>query len=787
MRQSINRLKALSATMLCAIALLSCISSCTDTTEYRVNENRFWVDTNSFTFESGASVERFALFSDTYQSELSLSTATNGQSWCTAELLSDSLQISVTDNPSAHARTTVVTLTAQQGARQDIVVTQRAFGLSNDVEVKPNSVTATSFEPGFEPALMIDDDPKTYFNSQFGAISSWPFVLDFYFDDVARVDYITVIARQDGGNGWGAFGKIEIYATTATNSTMTKIDAFDLEQKTKTQSKLMLKNSIVKPKAIEIRVLSALQDRVSAAEVKFFEAGSTFNYRTIFTDGSCSEVKPELTEEDLQKINDGYYKKLALDIFRGNYDRRRIQDYRPYTHPDVMAAVNKTSKYDLKDNVTGMFVENPGEEMVVFMSNTVGQKISLNIRDYQTNKEETFSLEDGLNRITPTIRGLMYIYNHTDDYISLYGDEPGDDERIASKTVRVHFAGGSVNGYFDIRKNSAEDWTEILANARNTEIDIVGKDGHVVWPVDVYRKNNTEMPRQMELIDELIRQQKEFMGLEKYDDLTSRDPKKRRRATNRMFMHIDYSAGAGYSSDYRTAYNEGYNNVFATESGFMSRMWVLGHELGHTNQVRPGVKFAGCTEVTNNIYAMYNQQVFLGEANRLTVDGTNDDDTYETGRKLIIDAEAPWVLPGDNYGRLITKLAPFWQLKLYFVDILGQKDFYHDLFEYYRKTADISQISKGEKYYGALQLDFVLRVCETGKVDLTDFFTKWGMLRTVKASINDYGMRDLYIEKKDIDDIVKKIKAYGYPEPTFDVTELTDENYKQYISTNPEP
>ncbi|MDR0893341.1 MAG: M60 family metallopeptidase [Mediterranea sp.] len=718
--------------------------------------------------------------------DIALSTSTGGSAWCTPEIAEDSLQISVADNPNARPRTTVVTLLTQQGQRQDITITQKAFGLSSDVEMAVSRVTATSFEPGYEPETLVDGNSATYFNSQFGAITQWPFKLDFFFEEATRVDYITILPRQDSGNGWGALGRVAIYAATASNSKLTKVDSVDLGLKTKALAKITLKTPITKPTQIEFRIYSGLQDRVSAAEVKFYQASSTFDFRKIFTDGSCSEIKPELTEADLQKITDGYYKRLALAIFNGTYDRKwRIQDYRPYTHPDMMAAVNKTSKYDLKDNATGMFVETPGEELIVFVANKDGQQLHLNIRDYQTNKEETFSLEDGLNRITPSIRGLMYIYNHTNEYIPLY-DEDADPAKLAAKTVRVHFASGAVNGYFDVRKHTEADWKEILANAKYTEIDVLGKDGHVVWPVEVYRQNNTEMPLQINMIDMLIRQQKEFMGLYYYEGRSkkpnSTTPSDHRLATNRMFMHIDYAAGAGYSSDYRTGYNTGYNNVFATVDGFKKRLWVLGHELGHSNQVRPGVKFAGCTEVTNNIYAMYNQQQILGEANRLDVDGVNDDDTYETGRTLIIeDKNAAWVLPGDNYGRLITKMAPFWQLKLYLVDIMKQEHFYHDLFEHFRTTADLSSIQLAEKYYGALQLDFVRQVCWTAKMDLTEFFTMWGFLRPVKATINDYGSKYLEITDQDIQKLVSDIKAWNYPEPEFDVTTLTDQNYREHI------
>ena len=52
-------------------------------------------------------------------------------------------------------------------------------------------------------------------------------------------------------------------------------------------------------------------------------------------------------------------------MYNNEYQREfRIANYKAYPHPDIDAAVNKTAKYSLLDNPTGIFVT-AGENLVV--------------------------------------------------------------------------------------------------------------------------------------------------------------------------------------------------------------------------------------------------------------------------------------------------------------------------------------------------------------------------------------------------------------------------------------
>lgn len=106
------------------------------------------------------------------------------------------------------------------------------------------------------------------------------------------------------------------------------------------------------------------------------------------------------------------------------------------------------------------------------------------------------------------------------------------------------------------------------------------------------------------------------------------------------------------------------------------------------NQVRPGFRWVGTVEITNNLCALYNQEQVFGRAKRL-------DNEYAAAVKRFIEDKKVWSERDNNtniYDNVMLKLVPMWQLKLYFVDILGREDFYKDLYEYYR-TKDYSKFA----------------------------------------------------------------------------------------------
>lgn len=666
-------------------------------------------------------------------------------------------------------------------AKGDVMNEKASFEdvpFASDKLLTVKNVSSTSEENGLEASMMIDGDMKTYFNSKFGEIKNWPFIITFEFEGNEQLDYLVHSSRQDDGNGWGAIGKFELWAATAQKPELTKIGDYDFKGRPYSSSIISFKEPLKNVTKVELRVNSAYMNRVSCAEIEFYtHTKANDDILKLFTDKTCSELKKKVKKKDIEKLDNPMIKQMALALYEGTYDKEfRVQEYRPYQHPNIKAAINRTNTYSLRDNATGIFVDNTDDYLILFVGDNNAENPSLEICNLKpTIHSESHPLKPGINIIKPKQTGLIYIHNHTDEDIPLH---PEDKSILKEKTIKIHFLTGKVNGYFDRTKHDDKFWKEIIEGKKYgiaEDIDVIGNYAHIVWSLNDYRKFNTDIVKQIEYFDNAIYGQLDFMGFVKYN----------KEFNNRSFIHVNYDIRQGvgaYATNYRTAYNfNGYANVFCTEKFFKERIWVVGHEVGHTNQVRPGMRWAGTVEITNNLCALYNQEQVWGRAIRI------DGEYGPAVQKFVKEKKIAWgerENPKNIYDNVMLKLVPMWQLKLYFVDILGQKDFYKDIFEYCR-TKDYQEfMSSKEEINGLLQLDFMRQACIKGERNLIEFFEDWGMLVPTHFSSPDYyGKTELIITKKQVEEFKKEIEAYNFKKPNIGIPlyELTDANHKEYI------
>jgi len=150
---------------------------------------------------------------------------------------------------------------------------------------------------------------------------------------------------------------------------------------------------------------------------------------------------------------------------------------------------------------------------------------------------------------------------------------------------------------------------------------------------------------------------------------------------------------------------------------------------------------------------------------------------YQGATSLIVDGKRPHCLPGIANITRETQLVPFWQLKLYMIDVLGKTDFYHKLYEYFRTHESPSD--KGENQ-GMNQLDFVRQVCDISGLNMLDFFEKWGFLYPVKTTLNDYGNKAFEITEEQIELLKEEINGKGYEMPHPNVHQITEINLDDY-------
>ena len=519
------------------------------------------------------------------------------------------------------------------------------------------------------------------------------------------------------------------------------------------------------------------------------------DYSKFFTDASCSKLKSGVTKAQIETIPQKQMREMALALLDGNYDTEfRVADYRPYQNPAIMAAKNKTSKYSLRDNPTGIYVDK-GDDMYIYLSNVYeGAQISINIQGLSEGygNQQSILLSEGLNRVVAPIAGLVYIFNHVDDDIPLLLETDEAKAAAAAKTVKVHFVSGKVNGYFDIQKGDTQDkWEAMLKNAQYPDIDVLGKYSHLTWCVDQFKGNNvssnkgiiTDIVRTVENCDKLVYLEQEFLGLVKYKKMFN----------NRMHLCLDYQASSPNASDYRTVYSKGtsYAEPFCNPDKFAERLWGPAHEVGHCNQTRPGLKWAGMTEVTNNLTAVYVQTSFGRPSILSTANGVNSSlkdendklvngnykNLYEASLDFIVNKNRAHCLPNVSSIVRETQLTPFWQLKLYMIDALGKTDFYHDLYEYFRTNKSPSEQGKNP---GLDQLDFIRQVCRISGLNMLDFFEKWGFLKNVDTTLNDYGSKRFTVSKTQIEELQEEINKAGYATPAPDVYKITDDTWQNY-------
>lgn len=608
----------------------------------------------------------------------------------------------------------------------------------DDIKVPVSSASASSYQPGGEIEKSFDGDYSTIYHSNWGNSASdyFPITLDYHFIEQESIDYMVYHPRTSGANG--NFKEVEIWATTESNPSFMKIVDFDF-MGSGSATKVVFDEPLLNPTAIRFIVNSGSGDGqgfASCAEMEFYRFNTeNFNPLSIFTDNTCSELKPGVSLKDIEEISSNLYRNIALYMFMGTYpDEFRIQEYKAWPHPDAWAKENKTSTLSLLDNPTGISVSR-NEDLVVFVGETEGYPISLKIQNLDLpggdgyNNASFYPLSPGLNKLKVRNDGLAYLFYHTPDYQS-------------APSIKVHFATGKVNGYYDSQKHEKSDWTRLLNEAGDKYFDVLGEYAHLTFPTqDFIKYASSNGPELIEAYDDLVRLEADFMGLMKYN----------RPTVNRAYFHVMYHSYM-YATSYRTAYNSGTTETILSLSKLKSEPWGPAHEMGHTFQTRPGFLWRGMTEVTNNVHSMYVQTQWGNDSRIESEDMGRFNNRYE---KAYYSSFVHNTLhPGEE--DVFCKLVSLWQLQLYFSNVLGETDVYKDLYEKVR-------ISPNKATAGEQQLEFVKMMCDITKTDLTDFFYKWGYLSPYDEIIDDYGAGRFFITQNQIDEVISEIKLKNYP------------------------
>lgn len=624
--------------------------------------------------------------------------------------------------------------------------------LKSDVRIQVKSGKASSYQRGDGIEKSFDGDGAVIYHSSWGD-TKFPVTLEYQLAKNNQVDYLIYHPRTDGENG--RFGAFELWVSTRRNPEFYKVGDYDFN-KSAMPSVISFKETIRQPLAFRFIVKSGGSGFVSCAEMEFFCKNEDRGYpESVFTDATCSGLKPGVTVNEVAKIRNPFYKSLAeqllVDTVCADY---RVQYYEAYPPIEETARKLKTSTYNSFENPTGIYFTE-GEEVAVLVGDTQGQPVSLRVHSFEEDgADQTYLLFPGTNRLKMKGRGLGYFNFYTSDYA-----------RVAP--VKTHIIGGQVNGYFDKAQHDNKDWEKILANAVCNIMDIKGDYVNMAYRVSSLRKHCPKKMRELvDIYDRVVDIQHELMGLKKYNI----------RPKNHMFAREVQGGlfadgwGAGFAWDCM--------GELANPDNISGGLWCLAHELGHVNQIRPGLKWVSTTEVTNNIFSVWTRYLLDPKYRNLEHERVNDGDNNQVlggrfnaylnygivrGEQWLCQRGQDRMSDYENGGDHFVKLCPLWQLQLYYTaagkgNHWHKADWFADVAQIVRNT-DETQINNGQ-----LQLNFMRNVSDVVKEDLSDFFVKAGMLKPIDKDMDDYGRAQLTITKQQCDELVKYMSRY--PKPT---------------------
>lgn len=637
-----------------------------------------------------------------------------------------------------------------------------------DIRIPVVSGEASSWQDGEGIEKSFDGDFSTLYHSAWSNTGPnyFPITLTFNFSGENHIDYLVYHPRTSGNDN-GNFKETDIlYKLKGGDWVTYSTEDFKGIRKA---SRVDFTPPLDNVESIRFIVRSGAGDSgpgfASCSEMEFFRINQNkFDPLTLFVDKACSALKPGVTDADIAACPSLFFRNIALFMKNGKYPSEfRIQDYKPYPDPNALARVNKTNPYSFMDSATGIFA--PADEEVVVMVDGLGRNAaSLLVQNLDKPGGDGFygwsyNISDGVNKIKLNTKGLLYI---------VYQPEHPE----TAPDIKVHIASGQVNGYFDIRKHAPEEWTRRLSEAKADYFDVLGEYAHLTFPTGRFRNHTSDGAALIRAYDDIVRSELELMGMFRYG----------RTFPNRMHLIVVYQSYM-YATNHYTAYNDGTLADLCDLSKLTTgSCWGPAHEIGHSNQTRPGFKWHGTTEVTNNVMSEYIQTVLFRQPSRIQTEdmGEGLPNRYAKAWRDIVAARAPYHgFSGKN--DVFCMLVPLWQLQLYFGNVLGrtpdrQADkggFYPDVYEYVRTHPDLA--TPGEQ-----QTEFVYTCSKLSGLDLLDFFTKWGFLTPLDIEVDDYGKRQVTITQQRADEIRQRVAALNLPEPDIALEYITDNNQELF-------
>lgn len=505
-----------------------------------------------------------------------------------------------------------------------------------------------------------------------------------------------------------------------------------------------------------------------------------------FEDAACTQLKAEyqamsdeqlttaLTEAGMSELLIATALKIKNQDWAAYEQDFRIHNYKAYSDANYWNEKMMSNGGSYMGNPTGIYAQNDGDEIYVFVDCDVPADATLYFagcveNDLITSAKSGQKLTKGLNVIDGTKDAIYYV---------LYTADTKSQTKTLSEwpEIKIHIAGGKVNGYYDVSRHSDADYQAILKAATLPRFTVRG--GHSLYHLKTSSYKSV-FPRSIDKsiiwFDSVAVWQKELMGMcESVASgkkagapwfLTGGEAIYPLYYNNPNFAIEGEETDAGYAnaSTYRTAYNSltCIRNCLDATNPEMDD-WCAGHECGHNNQ--RAINLEGCGESSNNLFSNYVRYL----------DGlvTSNGSPLSTVMGEFARREPFYTRNVDS------KLRMYWNLYLYYH--LGQKNtsFYPELFKALRKDPMTLWNASNNNNSG---LKFVRKVCEIAQEDLTDFFTVWGFFEPMnRQTIEDYGTYTMTVTKSNINSTKYNISKY----PVKNREILFVEDRADYVLTN---
>ena len=179
---------------------------------------------------------------------------------------------------------------------------------------------------------------------------------------------------------------------------------------------------------VRFRILEGKGGWASAAEVEAYVEDNTKRdaFAAYFEDDLFTVLKPEVTSSE--GIEDKDVKTLVDNLLADaeGYKKFRVGEYEPYRHYSSLQSELKTSApYNQWENPTGIYVK-PGDSFYVMVSGIASDMVGLKVKNWVQNENgSTYGLRNGLNKITATTEGNVFVDYYTDNYKNAPNAEVG--------------------------------------------------------------------------------------------------------------------------------------------------------------------------------------------------------------------------------------------------------------------------------------------------------------------------------------------------------------------------